>query len=315
MRIVSLLPSATEIVCALGLKDELVGISHECDYPPEVLTVPKLTNSTIDPAFDDSKIDSCVTKSLAENGTLYTIDENLLHDLKPDVIFTQKLCQVCTVPFQTIESSSRKIATELGVKYPMLVSLDPNSLNEVYESIDKVGKVTGRERDAKELVIRMQIRAEYIKAKTSKFSKKKKILFLEWVSPPYCAGHWIPDLIDIAGGVDRLAKKHLPSARISWKDIVEYMPEAIVIAACGFNLDRVISESKMLFNLPYVDEIPAFVNEEIYAVDGNSYFNRPGPRIIDSLEILAQILYPEVFYFGYDMTNYRKLEFQGEYAV
>jgi iron complex transport system substrate-binding protein len=315
VRIVSLLPAATEIICSIGLIDQLVGVSHECDYPPEVLTIPKLTNSSINPSLDSGRIDSHVTRSLRENGSLYTIDENLLRDLEPDVIFSQKLCNVCSVPLDTVDAISRKVANEVSTKYPKVVTLEPNSLNEVYDSIRTVGKITGREYEAKEVIIRMQSRAEYIRNKTSKFHSKRKILFLEWISPPYCAGHWIPDLIDAAGAVDHLARKQLPSIRIYWEDILQYRPETIIIAACGFKLDRIKRDSRKLLEFPLIEEIPAFAKGQVYAVDGNSYFNRPGPRIIDSLEILAQIVYPEFFYFGYDKTSYTRLEFHEEYVV
>ncbi len=290
-RIVSLLPAATEIAAALGLMDDVVGVSHECDFPNEANTRPRVTHCPVHNAGLGSKeVDEWVRDALRDNGTIYTIDESLLRELRPDVILTQKLCDVCAVGYGTV---ARLAETLPGP--PRVVNLEPSSLCDIFEDIRRVGRACGVSERAEEVVKSLSARVEAVRERTAQIADRPRCFLMEWVDPPFCSGHWGPELVEIAGGHDPLGRKHQPSARIEWQDVLDAAPEIIVLALCGYDVELARRDYELLRRFPGFDSLPAAQNGEIHLVNASAYFARPGPRIVDSLEILAGILHPEEF--------------------
>jgi iron complex transport system substrate-binding protein len=290
-RIVSLLPAATEICGALGLIDNVVGVSHECDFPAEANTKPRVTRCPIhNSGLTSGEVDDWVRRALRTNGTIYTIDNALMRELKPDVILTQKLCDVCAVGYGTV---ARLAETLPGP--PRVVNLEPTSLSDIFNDIARVAQVCGVGALAEELLGKLSARVESVRRRAAKIDSRPRCFLMEWVDPPFCAGHWGPELVEIAGGCDPLGRKHQPSAEIEWQQVLAAQPEIIVLALCGYDVDRARRDSELLRTFPRFDELPAFRSGRIHIVDANAYFSRPGPRIVDSLEILAGILHPREF--------------------
>jgi iron complex transport system substrate-binding protein len=291
MRIVSLLPAATEIAAALGLMDQVVGVSHECNFPDEANQRPRITHCPVhNSGLASRDVDEWVRRALHENGSIYTIDESLLRKLQPDVILTQKLCDVCAVGYGTVA----KLAQTLPGS-PRVVNLEPTNLVDIFEDIRCLGE-TCDVLDRAEILIRdLSERVERVRERAAKIPNWPRCFLMEWVDPPFCAGHWGPELVQIAGGYDSLGKKHQPSARIEWQQVLNARPEIIVLALCGYDIDRARRDYELLRRFPGFDCVPAARSGEIYAVNASAYFARPGPRIVDSLEILAGILHPSEF--------------------
>ena len=288
MRIASLLPSATEIAFALGLGAQVVAVSHECDYPPEASRRRVLTKSAIHRKIHRScEVDTEVEK---RGGDIYEIDEKLLEELKPDLILTQELCAVCAVSYTKVKEAARVLDTDTKI-----VSLEPNNLEGIIDNIRLVGKITGKTSEAALLASRLSERIENVKQRTSNVHYRPRVFFMEWLQPPWVGGHWIPQMVYYAGGVEGLGNLGEPSRRIAWNMVVEYRPEIIVLSPCGYDLKRVKEESRLLAIYPGWDRIPAFKNSRIFAVNASAFFSRPGPRIVDGLEILAHIAHPELF--------------------
>jgi len=290
-RIVSLVPAATEIAAALGLMEDVVGVSHECDFPGEANTRPRVTKCPVHGAgLPSKKIDERVRRALRENGTIYTIDEPLLRELRPDVILTQKLCDVCAVSYGTV---ARLAETLPGP--PRVVNLEPSSLSDIFDDIRRIARTCDVAERAKELVTKLSARVEVVRERAAHIAHRPRCFLMEWVDPPFCSGHWGPELVEIAGGHDPLGREHQPSAQIDWQEVLDARPEIIVLALCGYNVDLVQRDYELLREFPGFDSIPAARADEIYLVNASAYFARPGPRIIDSLEILAGILHPKEF--------------------
>ena len=288
MKICSLLPSATEIAFALGLGSQVVAVSHECDYPPEAKGRPVLTKSTIHQNVHKSlDLDRAVDQ---RDGDIYDIDEKLLGDLSPDLILTQELCHVCAVSYTKVKEAARVL--DANTRF---VSLEPTSLEEIVDNILLVGRMTDAIAEAEKLAQQMLNRIGRVKDKTRAIRQRPRVFFMEWLQPPWVGGHWIPGMIDYAGGIDGLGYLGKPSRRIEWKSVVDYRPEIIVVSPCGFDADQVLNESMVLSAYDEWEKIPAFQSDRIYAVNASAYFSRPGPRIVDGLEILAHIIHPELF--------------------
>jgi iron complex transport system substrate-binding protein len=291
LRIVSLLPAATEIAAALGLMDQVVGVSHECDFPMEANQRPRVTHCPVHNAgLASREVDQWVRRALRNNGTIYTIHESLLGDLHPDVILTQKLCDVCAVGYGTV---ARLAATLPGP--PRLVNLEPTSLSDVFDDIRRVAQACGVADRANEMIASLSERVEAVRLRADRISHRPRCFLMEWVDPPFCSGHWGPELVEIAGGHDSLGRRHRPSAQIDWQEVVDARPEIIVLSLCGYAINRARRDYELLRRFPHFDSLPAASGGEIYLVDASAYFARPGPRIVDSLEILAGILHPEEF--------------------
>ncbi len=291
MRVVSLLPAATEIVAGLGLGDRLVGVSHECDFPPEVNALPRVTVCPIHGAgLPSGEVDRWVRESLASAGTLYTMDEPLLRRLRPDVILTQRLCDVCAVGYDSVTA----LAAELPGP-PRVVNLEPSSLADVWEDIRRVARALGEPARGEALVARLAGRVEQVRVGAEEAATRPRCFLMEWIDPPYCSGHWGPELVELAGGVEPLGRRGEDSTRIGWEQVVAAQPEVIVLACCGYPAQRTLEDVPTLRGYPGWETLPAAAVGRVYAVDANAYFSRPGPRLVDSLEILAEILHPEIF--------------------
>ncbi len=290
-RIVSLLPAATEIAAALGLMDQVVGVSHECDYPPEANDRPRVTHCPLhDAGLESQEVDEWVRRALREDGTIYTIDEPLLRKLRPDVILTQKLCDVCAVGYGTV---ARLAETLPGP--PRVINLEPSSLSDIFDDIRRVAEVCAVPEHAEELIAQLSRRIEAVRRRACRIANRPRVLLMEWVDPPFCSGHWGPELIEIAGGCDPSGRKHQPSVQIRWQEVLDARPDIIVLALCGYDIDRARRDYEILRRFPGFDSLPAAQCGEIHVVNASAYFARPGPRIVDSLEILAGILHPTEF--------------------
>jgi iron complex transport system substrate-binding protein len=290
-RIVSLLPAATEIAAALGLMDQVVGVSHECDFPGEATQRPRVTHCPVQHAgLTSGEVDEWVRRALRENGTIYTIEEPLLRKLRPDVILTQKLCDVCAVGYGTV---ARLAETLPGP--PRVVNLEPSNLSDIFEDIRSVANTCGVSERADKLIASLSARVEAVRHRAGRVANRPRCFLMEWVDPPFCSGHWGPELVEIAGGDDPLGRKHQPSVQIEWEQVLHARPEIIVLALCGYDVDIARRDYELLRRFPDFDSVPAARRGEIYLVDARAYFARPGPRIVDSLEILAGILHPDEF--------------------
>ena len=290
-RIVSLLPAATEIAAALGLMDRVVGVSHECDFPSEANQRPRVTHCPVhNSGLTSREVDESVRRALRENGTIYTIDEPLLRKLRPDVILTQKLCDVCAVGYGTV---ARLAETLPGP--PTVVNLEPSSVSDIFNDIRRVAELCNVPERAHKLVSQLSDRIEAVRRRASRIAHWPRCFLMEWVDPPFCSGHWGLELVEIAGGYDPLGRKRQPSVQIEWQEVLDVQPDVIVLALCGYNIDRARRDYEILRGFPEFNSLPAARRGEIYLVDASAYFARPGPRIVDSLEILAGILHPEEF--------------------
>jgi len=291
MRIVSLLPSTTEIVCALGLEDALVGITHECDYPASVAGKPRLTASRISQETMSSKeIDHAVRSQLDGHGSIYDLDEVRLRELNPDLILTQELCDVCAVSYQTVEQAARRFEADVRV-----VSLEPNTIGDIFENIRLVGEITGRKSEAGKLVDDLNARLDRVKELTARIDRRPRTLMLEWLEPAFAPGHWVPEQVAIAGGDQGFGRAGLPSTTTTAEEIRAYAPEVIVLIPCGYYKEDILRQLPSA-NLPTGwEDLPAVRSGDVWATDATSYFSRPGPRVVDGVEILARILHPEIF--------------------
>ncbi|GIV07920.1 MAG: cobalamin-binding protein [Fimbriimonadales bacterium] len=282
MRIVSLLPSATEIVYALGLGEQLVARSHECDYPPEVESVPVITYSLIPPELPSHEIDRMVSETLMTHATLYGLDLDLLRALEPDLLITQALCDVCAVSFNSVQEAVATLSPRTRV-----LNLEPTTLQGVMETFQVVAEAAGVPERGQELIAQFRERVERVRVQ---HRPPMRVTFLEWIDPPFACGHWTPELMQLAGGIDGHGKAGQPSRRLEWREVLDWQPEAIVIACCGFTVERTQQDMPILEQLPGWSDLPAVRHGNIFIADGNAYFSRPGPRLADSLKWLAEQL-------------------------
>ena len=286
MRICSLLPSATEIVCALGLEGHLVGVSHECDYPLTVRSKPVLTRSRIDHTGQSSaEIDALVSSRLHDHEGIYALNERLLAELKPDLILTQELCEVCAVSYEQVQTAVRALHGD-----QTLLSLEPNDIAGILGTIEAVGAAAGCAKKATELISNIQAQLGELRRAGAARPSHRRIACLEWIDPPFSGGHWVPEMVESAGGLDTLAAQGDRSRRISWDEVAAAKPEVIVLMPCGFDVEGTLAEFRRTPRAPEWSRIPAMASGQIYAVDANAYFSRPGPRIVRGIEILAEIL-------------------------
>jgi iron complex transport system substrate-binding protein len=291
MRIVSLLPSATEIICCLGLESELVGVTHECDYPPSVKALPRVTKTLIPQDAASSEIDSLVRERLKTKLALYTLDMPVLQHLRPDLLVTQALCDVCAVA----ESEVAEAACRLPGS-PKVLNLEPMSLDDVFSTLQTVGSATGRSAVAKRVVTDLRRRVESVRSRSNAIAPedRPRVVMLEWIEPPFSPGHWNPELIEIAGGTCAVGVAYTPSRTLKWQEVVDARPDVLFISCCGFKVERALQDIPILTAQRNFHDLPAVRNNRVYITDGNAFFSRPGPRLVDSLEILAHALHPDV---------------------
>ncbi|HEX2226516.1 MAG TPA: cobalamin-binding protein [Candidatus Binatia bacterium] len=289
MRICSLLPGATEILFALGLGESIVGVTHECDYPPEAKNKPIVVRAKIDPnRLTSNEIDHEVSAALAGGNTLYTLDQQALRNSAPDLIVTQSLCQVCALDYNQVAEAARSLAHP-----PRILSLNPHSLSELLDDVLRIGAATGENDAAANLVRTFKERIQTIAEREP--ARRPRVVCLEWLEPLYIAGHWVPEIIGLAGAEDVLGRAGESSARIEWRNVVDAKPDVLLLMPCGFDLRRTVREATPLRRLEGWSDLPAVRSANVFALNGNAYFSRPGPRLIDGLEMLARILHPNDF--------------------
>ncbi len=290
LRIVSLLPSATEMICALGLEEQLVGVTHECDYPATVARLPKVTRTRIPAEASSGEIDALVRERMKTERALYNLDMPTFEALRPDLIVTQTLCEVCAVA----ESEVRAAVCTLPAA-PRIVNLEPQSLAEVFTAIGDVGAAAGVEEARVSAVIGgLRGRVEAVSRRSEGIEARPRVALLEWIDPPFSCGHWSPELVRLAGGVEGLGEEGKASRTLRWDEVLAWRPEVVVIACCGFSVERALADVPILRSLPDWETLPAARAGRVYVIDGSQYFSRPGPRLVDSLEILAHALHPEI---------------------
>lgn len=301
-KIVSLLPAATEIVCALGLKENLVGISHECDYPPSVKALPVCAEANFPDGMSSADIDTKVKEILADALSVYTVKREVIKELQPDVVITQAQCEVCAVSLPEVEAALENYLD----KSAAIISLQPNSLADIYNDITTVAAAIDAVPAGKQLIEEMEERVDIIRHKLKFIEDKPKVACVEWLEPMMLSGNWVPELVAIAGGVSILTQAGKHSPYVDWDDLRLENPDIIILMPCGFPIERTMREIDLLLQLQGFNDLKAVKNNRIYIADGNQYFNRPGPRIVDSIEILAEIINPKQFIFGYEGEGWIK---------
>lgn len=288
-RIVSFLPSATEILYELGLGNQILAATHECDYPQQAKSIPRVIHPSFNPDILSSlEIDKKIVELAKSNSDIYILDENILKTAKPDLIIAQGICDVCS-PFT---KEITKAVSILQYKPDVLV-LDPKNLSDILDNITEIGKKVNQEQKARELVSRLQQRIHYIKSKPVK--SRPKVLCLEWLDPFFTAGHWVPEMVDIAGGINGISSTGEKSRKMTLDEVFKFDPDIIVLIPCGFDLKRTISEYEKLQDSKLWRTVPAVNQGQVYAVNASDYFTKPGPRTITGLEILAKIIRPDTF--------------------
>lgn len=287
MRIVSLLPSATEIVCSLGLDDALVGVTHECDFPPFVRDLPRVTTTLIPHDAASGEIDALVRERLGHQRALYSLNLGVLERLNPSLLVTQALCDVCAVAEEEVQAAACSLPGK-----PTVVNLEPMKLAEVFECIRLVGDAAGVQDRAHEVIAGLEARVANVEAISRQVEQRPRVVLLEWLDPLFSCGHWTPELVRLAGGTEVIAPEGRPSRTMGHGELLAARPEVLVIALCGFGLERTMADVPEFLARPGVAELPAVREGRVHVVDGNQYFSRPGPRLVDSVELLAHLLHP-----------------------
>ncbi len=302
-RVVSLIPSATELVCALNAQNDLVGRSHECDYPASVTSLPVCTEPQFDAHGSSREIDDRVKGLLRDALSAYRVDAKQLQALTPDCILTQAQCEVCAVSLAEVE---QMLGHWIGNK-PLIVSLSPNELGDVWEDIQRVAQALGRIEEGEALVSNLQHRIEAIRARARENPDRFTVGCIEWLDPLMASANWMPELIDHAGGRHVLGKAGEHAPWITWEAIQQEDPDILLLLPCGFSISRTRKEIHLLTQWPGWSELKAVKNEKVFLTDGNQYFNRPGPRLVESVEILAEIFHPTLFDFGHEGVGWERL--------
>jgi iron complex transport system substrate-binding protein len=301
-RVISLISSATEIVCALGCEGMLVGRSHECDFPPAIRHLPICTAPKFNIEGSSRDIDRDVKALLRDSLSVYRVDADRLAELEPDVIVTQAQCEVCAVSLRDVEQA---VCSWLQA-CPKLVSLVPNALEDVWVDIENVADALGVSSRGTELIQQLQSRVAAIAEKSKTLSHRPTVACIEWIDPLMAAGNWVPDMVELAGGVNLfgVAGKHSPW--MTFEQLIAADPEVIVVLPCGFDIERSRRELPAIAERPEWSRLRAAREGRVFLTDGNQYFNRPGPRLVESLEILAELLHPEAFHFGHEGTGWQR---------
>jgi iron complex transport system substrate-binding protein len=284
MRIVSLVPHATELLFALGLGEEVVGVTHECDYPPAALELPRVTRDALPAGLSAGEIDAAVRERTLAGESIYELDADLLAELEPDLVVTQALCPVCAVSYEDVASLAQELPTR-----PRVIALDPKTLGETLADVRTVAEATGRRREGVELVARTGGRIDRVKLAV-RGAARPRVAAVEWLDPVFVAGHWTPQLIELAGGEDVLGLPAEPSRTATWAELAAAQPDVVVVMPCGYDAPRAHEEA-----LAHARQLRSLGAEQLFAVDAAAYFSRPGPRLVDGLELLGALLHPELF--------------------
>jgi iron complex transport system substrate-binding protein len=301
-KIVSLLPAATEIICALGLETSLVGRSHECDYPVSVKQLPICSEANFPDGLSSADIDVKVKEILADALSVYTVKRDVIKELLPDVVITQAQCEVCAVSLTEVEQALDNYLD----KQATIISLQPNALQDIFDDIKQVAQSLNVQAEGERLLEDLQERVDIVRHKLKYIENKPTVACIEWLEPMMISGNWVPELVSIAGGTPILAQAGKHSPYVSWDDIRQSDPDVLLLMPCGFSMERTMREVNILLEQPGFADLKAVKNNRVYIADGNQYFNRPGPRIVDSVEILAEIIHPKQFIFGYEGEGWIK---------
>jgi iron complex transport system substrate-binding protein len=304
MKIASLLPSATEIICALGLGEALVGVSHECDYPPEIVGRPILTEPKIDPAGDSAAIDDAVRQLVRDGLSVYRIKTDVLQQLQPDLIVTQEQCEVCAVSYRDVVEATRDLLPAPAA----IVSLKPLRLDDIFDDMQRVADAAACGPAGQVLTQRLRARLDTIRKRAPSLHSRPRVACIEWLEPLMAAGNWVPELVTLGGGTYEMVAPGAHSPTLSWDDLVHYAPDVIIIMPCGFTLPQTQRQLPLLTQRPEWRQLPAVRNRRVYAVDGNAYLNRPGPRIVESAELLAGLIQPGYFATKIPAESYVRVE-------
>ncbi len=275
------MPHATELLFALGLEEDLVGVTHECDYPLAALSLPRVTRDALPPGLSSGEIDAAVRERTLAGESIYELDADLLAALEPDLIVTQALCPVCAVSYEDVEAIAKELPT-----HPRVIALDPNTLGETLGDVRTLAEATGRRREGVELLARTSGRIDRVKLAVRR-AERPRVAALEWLDPVFVAGHWTPQLIELAGGEDVLGMPGEPSETVGWEELAQARPEVVVVMPCGYDAQRAHEEA-----LAHAEQLRSLGAARIVAVDAAAYFSRPGPRLVDGLELLARLLHP-----------------------
>lgn len=290
-RIASFLPAATEMVFTLGLGDKLVGVSHECDFPADAKRKPVVVRPALPlETMSLREIDAAVAARIGSGQSLYQVDERLLRELRPNVILTQNLCQVCAPSGNELTAALKALDLK-----PEILWMSPHSLGGIFENLRDLGRLTGRLPEAEKCLESARERLQKISGKIKSHARRPRVFCLEWIDPYYCCGHWVPEMIELAGGHDALACKGVDSVRISWREIAAWSPEILIVSPCGFGTEKALEQARQLLGQPGWSELPAVRENRVFAVNANAYFARPGPRVVDGVELLAHLVHPELF--------------------
>jgi iron complex transport system substrate-binding protein len=285
-RIVSLLPSATEMIYGLGLQDRLVGVTHECDFPPAAKKLPVLVRPVLPlENMSQAEIDAAVTARLREGKSLYQIDERLLAELAPDLIITQDLCQVCAPSGNELTQALVNLPDK-----PDVLWMTPRTLAGVRDNICDLARATGASAAAAQMIADWDVRLSAVERRGASLARRPRVFCMEWIDPVYCAGHWAPEMVRIAGGHDALGREGSDSVRIPWIDVVAFAPEVLILMPCGFSLEQALAQTGEMKQYEGLRDIPAVVQDRVYVADANSYFARPGPRLVDGAELLSHLI-------------------------
>jgi iron complex transport system substrate-binding protein len=288
MRICSLLPSATEVIAALGLREELVGISHECDYPPSVRSVPIMVEPMIPSdglASDD--IDRQVRELVAAGQRLYRLKDRLMREARPDLVLSQDLCHVCAITPEQLHDTLRSMPHQ-----PTVLTMNPGTVDDVIDDVVRIGDAAGRPTEAHRLAAHLRDRIEAVHDRVKDIARRPRVVCIEWLSPLFVAGHWVPEMVQLAGGQDVLSQPGSPSRVVTWDEVLAAAPNVLIVMPCGFSVERTHTELLQLMQGPGHWRLSPELAEHTYLVDASSYFSRPGPRLIDGIELLAAILHP-----------------------
>jgi iron complex transport system substrate-binding protein len=302
-RLISFLPAATEMVFALGADDNLAGVSHECDFPPAARTKPVVVKPALPfDAMTLSEIDSAVAQRIGNGQSLYEVNERLLKEIAPTHILTQELCQVCAPSGNEIT----RALDALPVK-PQILWFSPHGIEEIFGNVRELGASIGLTARAEAWIADARARLQKVAEKAKTASRRPRVFCLEWIDPYYCCGHWVPEMVETAGGHDALGRRGKDSVRIPWMDIERWSPEIVIVPPCGFNTEKAVHQAEQLLKQPGWSDLPAARNDRVYAVDANAYFARPGPRVVDGVELLAHLFHPELFSWNGPTNAFQKI--------
>lgn len=290
LRLISFLPAATEMACALGMEEQLVGISHECDFPPTVHTKQIVVRCSLPTeTMTLAEIDAAVTARIRSGEPLYEVDQAVVERLAPTHILTQTLCEVCAPSTGEVARALKALPSR-----PHIFWFTPHCIEDIFENLRELGKNTSHLSAADELIGSLRMRLQRISSITKKASQCPRVFCLEWIDPYYCCGHWVPEMVEFAGGQDGLGRKGADSVRTSWDEIAAWSPEVLIVSPCGFGLEKAVAQTKQLLQKPGWSDLPAARNNRVFAVNANAYFARPGPRVVDGVELLAHLFHPDL---------------------